>query len=102
DFGRLLYILTTTGALMPAAKSFRPAPLAKAGAPGVVPRQHVNLKSNAIRLQKSVESGVGAALASPVSGNVVQITASDALAIQESLAGDLTPPILAGKLQSVM
>lgn len=106
DFSRLLMILTATGSLTPAAKIFQASPLVKSGGKvkgeGAVPRQRTTLKSNAILLQKAAERGIAATLASPVTGAVVQIAASDVLALQECLASAATPETLAGKLQGNM
>lgn len=104
DFSRLLSILTATGTLLPAAKSFHPPALVKAagqkGAP--IPRQRMSLKSNALLLQKALAGGGAAALASPVSGSVQHLTISDVLAVNECLTSNLTTATLAEKLQGSM
>ena len=104
DLGRLLTIFTATGSLMPAAKSFRMAPLAKGkaaeAAPGQsIPRQRLSLKANEKLLQMALDKGASAALASPVSGNALQLAAADVLALQECLTQAVTPASLAEKLQ---
>jgi SAM-dependent methyltransferase len=104
DFGRLLAILTATGALFPAAKSFRPPALVKTAGQkgGPMPRQRTSLKSNAVLLQKALAGGTGAALASPVSGSVQHLTIGDVLAVNECLGSNLTQSSLAEKLQGTM
>lgn len=109
DFGRLLKIFVATGGLMPAARSFRPAPLAKAkqakadAAGGQsTPRQRLSLKANEKLLQMALDKNAGAALASPVTGNAIQLAPADALVLQECLAQAATPASLAAKLQVSM
>ncbi|TDQ81312.1 methyltransferase family protein [Dongia mobilis] len=101
DFGRLLNILVATGTLSPAARSHQPAPLTRQKN-GATPRQRLTLKSNAAEFQAAQENGTGAAFASPVSGNVVQLAASDLLALQECLTGSQTAAALAEKMQVAM
>lgn len=101
DFTRLLNILAATGALMPAARGFKPAVLVRQKN-GAVPRQRMAQKANAIELQQALAAGRSAVLASPVSGNVATIGASDVLALQECLTANQTQAGLAEKLQAVM
>jgi SAM-dependent methyltransferase len=108
DFTRLLAILTATGNLTPAAKAFRAASLVKSGGAksrdgeGAVPRQRVAHKAAAIMLQKAMERSSAAVLPSPVTGNSFAVAASDVLALQECLAGNITPSGLAEKLKLSM
>jgi SAM-dependent methyltransferase len=101
DFTRMLNILAATGALMPAAKAFKPAVLARQKN-GALPRQRLAQKANALEQQQALAAGRAAIFASPVSGNVAQISASDVLALQECLTANQTPAGLAEKLQAVM
>jgi len=109
DLGRLLTIFTASGGLMPAARNFRMAPLAKgkqtkaeAAAGTSAPRQRLPLKANDRLLQIALEKGNGVALASPVSGNAVQLAPADVLALQECLTQATHAASLAEKLQVSM
>lgn len=89
DFARLLQILTATGHLQPAARSFRPAPLIRGGGKGEgnLPRQRLAQKANSAILAAGLAKGTPFSLASPVSGNAAPLGTSDALILQECFTG---------------
>ena len=109
DLSRLLTIFTATGSLMPAARSFRMAPMAKskqakaeAAAGQTLPRQRLSLKANEKLMLAALEKGSGVALASQVTGNAVQLAPADVLAMHECLNQAPNAAGLAEKLQVSM